>query len=159
MKPVEDPLSPSPYIPEEDDHEEQIKGSHATKLWTLDKEEEEEEEEEAAAASSVEQQDASSFQEEAVVEESTEPATTLPLQQEKEEDDSCVREKLKRHRTEVAGRVWIPEIWGQEDLLKDWTDCSAFDAALASNGILSARDALVRQGLKDTIGLSVGNSC
>ncbi|CAN0847026.1 Protein BIC1 [Linum grandiflorum] len=124
MKPVEDPLSPSPYIPEEDDHEEQIKGSHATKLWTLDKEEEEEEEEE-----------------------------------EKEEDDSCVREKLKRHRTEVAGRVWIPEIWGQEDLLKDWTDCSAFDAALASNGILSARDALVRQGLKDTIGLSVGNSC
>ncbi|KAI9127939.1 hypothetical protein K1719_000932 [Acacia pycnantha] len=31
---------------------------------------------------------------------------------------------------EVAGRVWIPEIWGQEELLKDWTDCSAFDAPL-----------------------------
>ncbi|CAN1277331.1 Protein BIC1 [Linum perenne] len=80
-----------------------------------------------------------------------------------DEEDSCVREKLKRHRTEVAGRVWIPEIWGQEELLKDWTDCSAFDAALGSNGIMSARDALVRQGLTttttiDPLGLSVGNS-
>lgn len=56
------------------------------------------------------------------------------------------RERLKRHRLEVAGRVWIPEIWGQEELLKDWTDCSAFDASLFPTGIVSARAALVQQG-------------
>ena len=32
------------------------------------------------------------------------------------------REKQKKNRVEVAGRVWIPEIFGQEELLKDWTD-------------------------------------
>ncbi|KAF8403287.1 hypothetical protein HHK36_011389 [Tetracentron sinense] len=56
------------------------------------------------------------------------------------------RERLKRHRTEVAGRVWIPEIWGQEELLKDWIDCSAFDAPLVPGGIISARAALVEEG-------------
>ncbi|XP_051149159.1 protein BIC1-like [Andrographis paniculata] len=64
-------------------------------------------------------------------------------------DDAAagVRERLRRHQTEVAaGRVWIPEIWGEEDFLKDWIDCSAFDAALAATPILSAREALVEEG-------------
>ncbi|XP_058739063.1 protein BIC1-like [Vicia villosa] len=56
------------------------------------------------------------------------------------------RERLKRHRVEVAGRVWIPEIWGQEELLKDWIDCTAFDAPLIPSKITMARAALVQQG-------------
>ncbi|KAL3358166.1 hypothetical protein AABB24_015353 [Solanum stoloniferum] len=56
------------------------------------------------------------------------------------------RERLKRHRIEVAGHVWIPEIWGQEELLKDWIDCSAFDSKLMNNNnIMSARAALVEE--------------
>lgn len=62
-----------------------------------------------------------------------------------EKEDSG-REKLKRHRVEVAGNVWIPDIWGQEDLMKDWIDCSVFDASLVSSRIMSARAALVAQG-------------
>lgn len=56
------------------------------------------------------------------------------------------RERLKRHRVEVAGQVWIPEIWGQEELLKDWIDCSAFDASVLNASIMSARAALVEEG-------------
>ncbi|KAL2503018.1 protein BIC1-like [Forsythia ovata] len=56
------------------------------------------------------------------------------------------RERLKRHRVEVAGRVWIPDIWGQEDLLKDWIDCTAFDASLMNNNIMTARASLVEEG-------------
>ncbi|MCL7033618.1 hypothetical protein MKW94_017703 [Papaver nudicaule] len=56
------------------------------------------------------------------------------------------RERLKRHRNEVAGRVWIPDLWGQEKLLKEWTDCSAFDTQLFPSGLMSARAALVREG-------------
>ncbi|CAA3011281.1 protein BIC1-like [Olea europaea var. sylvestris] len=56
------------------------------------------------------------------------------------------RERLKRHRVEVAGSVRIPDIWGQEDLLKDWTDCTAFDASLMNNNIMPARASLVEEG-------------
>uniref|UniRef100_A0A7N0TH57 Protein BIC1 n=1 Tax=Kalanchoe fedtschenkoi TaxID=63787 RepID=A0A7N0TH57_KALFE len=73
------------------------------------------------------------------------------------------RERLKRHRVEVAGRVWIPDIWGQEDLLKDWIDCSVFDESLAPKGIMSARKALVEEGRRAarscSSGLEVGTSC
>lgn len=56
------------------------------------------------------------------------------------------RERLKRHRVEVAGHVWIPEIWGQEELLKDWIDCNAFDSTLMNNNkIMSAKSALVEE--------------
>lgn len=55
------------------------------------------------------------------------------------------RERLKRHRGEVAGRVWIPDIWGQEELLKDWIDCAAFDAPLIPSRISTAREALVQE--------------
>ncbi|GMJ13910.1 Blue-light Inhibitor of Cryptochromes 1 [Hibiscus trionum] len=63
------------------------------------------------------------------------------------------RERLKRHRIEMANsRVWIPDIWGQEELLKDWIDCSAFDDCLVPGGIMSARAALVEEGRRATSG-------
>ncbi|KAL4558308.1 hypothetical protein LXL04_036506 [Taraxacum kok-saghyz] len=55
------------------------------------------------------------------------------------------RERLKRHRAEMAGRVWIPDIWGQEDLLNDWIDCTVFDSSLGNSSILSARKALIQE--------------
>ncbi|CAN6231886.1 unnamed protein product [Urochloa humidicola] len=60
--------------------------------------------------------------------------------------EESARERLKRHRTEMAGRVRIPDMWGQERLLKDWVDCTVFDRPLvATAGLLTARDALVRE--------------
>ncbi|CAN0916790.1 Protein BIC1 [Linum grandiflorum] len=56
------------------------------------------------------------------------------------------RERLKRHREEVAGRVAIPENWGQENLLSDWVDCTPFDTLLAPAGLSSARAALAAEG-------------
>lgn len=70
------------------------------------------------------------------------------------------REKLQRHRSDVAGQVWIPEIWGQEELLKDWIDCSAFDRSLVPSGIMSARDALVEECRRaNSGGLRIENRC
>lgn len=70
------------------------------------------------------------------------------------------RERLKRHRVEVAGRVWIPEIWGQEELLKDWIDCSAFDAPLVPHRIMTARAALVQEGTRANAGgFRIQNRC
>lgn len=56
---------------------------------------------------------------------------------------SSGRERLKRHREEVAGRVLVPEKWGKEELMKDWIDYSSFDKLLVPNGIRSAREALM----------------
>ncbi|XP_016455901.1 uncharacterized protein LOC107779912 [Nicotiana tabacum] len=71
------------------------------------------------------------------------------------------RDRLKRHRVEVAGHVWIPDIWGQEELLKDWIDCSAFDASLMNSNIMSARAALVedRRRANSSCRLRIENSC
>ncbi|KAJ4970830.1 hypothetical protein NE237_003929 [Protea cynaroides] len=70
------------------------------------------------------------------------------------------REKLKRHRKEVAGHVWIPEIWGKEEFLKDWMDCSAFNASLVPSGIVSARAALIEDGqASNSGGLRIENRC
>ncbi|KAI8563051.1 hypothetical protein RHMOL_Rhmol03G0083300 [Rhododendron molle] len=72
------------------------------------------------------------------------------------------RERLKRHRVEVAGRVWIPELWGQEELLKDWIDCTVFDASLRRSNIMSARAALVEEGRRvraNSSGLRIENRC
>ncbi|XP_022747470.1 protein BIC1-like [Durio zibethinus] len=70
------------------------------------------------------------------------------------------RERLKRRRIEVAGRVWIPEIWGQEELLKDWIDCSALDASLVPSGIISARAALAEEGRRaNSGGFRIENRC
>ncbi|WCJ34317.1 Protein BIC1 [Euphorbia peplus] len=69
-------------------------------------------------------------------------------------------ERLKRHRSEVAGSVWIPEIWGQEELLKDWIDCSAFEASLVPQNIMSARSALVQEGRRsNSSSLRIENRC
>ncbi|XP_062219211.1 protein BIC1-like [Phragmites australis] len=60
--------------------------------------------------------------------------------------EESARERLKRHRTEMAGRVRIPDMWGQERLLKDWVDCAVFDHPLAATtGLLTARDALIAE--------------
>ncbi|CAN1171381.1 Protein BIC1 [Linum perenne] len=56
------------------------------------------------------------------------------------------RERMKRHREEVAGRVSIPDNWGQENLLSDWVDCTPFDTLLAPAGLASARAALAAEG-------------
>ncbi|KAL0426538.1 UNVERIFIED_CONTAM: protein BIC1 [Sesamum latifolium] len=76
-------------------------------------------------------------------------------------NNSSGRERLKRHRVEVAGRVWIPEMWGQEELLKDWIDCTAFDATLMNSSIMSARASLVEEGRRSnsTTALRLENSC
>ncbi|KAK6247370.1 hypothetical protein QUC31_018935 [Theobroma cacao] len=59
------------------------------------------------------------------------------------------RERLKRHREEVAGRVLIPDKWGKEELLKDWIDYPSFDSLLAPNGLASARKALMMEGRRN----------
>lgn len=65
--------------------------------------------------------------------------------------EESARERLKRHRKEMAGRVWIPDIWGQECLLKDWVDCAAFDSSLMPKGVVSARQALVEESRRNSI--------
>ncbi|KAI3682418.1 hypothetical protein L1987_82388 [Smallanthus sonchifolius] len=55
------------------------------------------------------------------------------------------RDRLARHRVEMAGQVRIPDIWGHEDLLKDWIDCTVFDSSLGNKTIMSARAALVQE--------------
>ncbi|KAK8672145.1 hypothetical protein V6N13_110518 [Hibiscus sabdariffa] len=77
-----------------------------------------------------------------------------------EPDD--VKEEAMRgeSREEDNGRVWIPEIWGQEELLKDWIDCSAFDESLVPPGIMSARAALVEEGRRaNSGGFRIENRC
>ncbi|XP_050228672.1 protein BIC1 [Mercurialis annua] len=79
----------------------------------------------------------------------------------KVKEEECGRERLKKHRSEVAGKVWIPEIWGQEELLKDWIDCTAFDTPLMPNSrIMSAREALVQEGRRaNARTLRIENTC
>lgn len=61
------------------------------------------------------------------------------------DDQESTRERLKRHRREMAGRVWVPEMWGQEKLLKDWVDCAVFDRPMVPMGLLTARRALIAE--------------
>ncbi|KAE8729405.1 Tubulin/FtsZ family protein isoform 1 [Hibiscus syriacus] len=65
-------------------------------------------------------------------------------------DKDSGRERLKRHREEVAGRVSIPDKWGKEELLRDWMDCSSFDSLLAPSGLASARKALMAEGRRSS---------
>ncbi|MED6169210.1 hypothetical protein PIB30_019321 [Stylosanthes scabra] len=61
------------------------------------------------------------------------------------------RERLKRHREEVKGRVKIPEDWGQEKMMKEWIDYTTFDALFAPHTVIvAARDALIADGRKTT---------
>ncbi|XP_020553727.1 protein BIC1-like [Sesamum indicum] len=79
-------------------------------------------------------------------EEKKNTCTTVTVATGIENSCSSGRERLQRHRIEVAGRVWIPDMWGQEAFLKDWIDCGAFDASLVNSSVMSARAALVEQG-------------
>lgn len=70
------------------------------------------------------------------------------------EEEESGRERLKRHRVEMGGRVWIPDMWGQEEYLKDWIDCTTFDPPLISNSkIVTARTALVQEATRIQIPL------
>ncbi|KAJ9188675.1 hypothetical protein P3X46_000046 [Hevea brasiliensis] len=71
------------------------------------------------------------------------------------------RERLKKHREEVAGQVVITDTWGHEDFLKDWIDCSSFDKLLAPDGIASARQSLAAEGQKKSTSqrLRIGSRC
>lgn len=74
----------------------------------------------------------------------------------------CTRERLKKHRQEMAGQVWIPDIWGQEGFLKDWKDNNMFDRSLVPKGLVSARDALkeeCRRSANSNRSIRVQNSC
>uniref|UniRef100_A0A7N0U725 Uncharacterized protein n=1 Tax=Kalanchoe fedtschenkoi TaxID=63787 RepID=A0A7N0U725_KALFE len=62
--------------------------------------------------------------------------------------DGSGRERLKRHRNEVAGRVVVPDKWSQEEMLKEWLDFASFDALLAPKGFDLARAALVAERRK-----------
>lgn len=73
------------------------------------------------------------------------PAVECTVSNKKESAEECTRERLKKHRQEMAGRVWIPDMWGQEGFLKDWKDCNVFDRSLVPKGLISARDALVEE--------------
>ncbi|MBA0745139.1 hypothetical protein Gogos_007728 [Gossypium gossypioides] len=65
-------------------------------------------------------------------------------------DKDSGRERLKRHREEVAGRVLVPDKWGKEELLIDWMDYSSFDSLLAPTGLASARKALMTEGRRSS---------
>ncbi|KAL4571575.1 hypothetical protein LXL04_018337 [Taraxacum kok-saghyz] len=86
--------------------------------------------------------------------------TTPPPQHEPEAsvvvEEESGRERLKRHRVEMSGRVWIPDLWGQEDLLTKWIDCTVFDATLEKKSVMSAREALIQEGRST---LRIENSC
>ncbi|KAL8213821.1 hypothetical protein R6Q57_003270 [Mikania cordata] len=82
--------------------------------------------------------------------------TTKPPPPEVAAVEESGRERIKRHRVEMAGRVWIPDIWGHEDLLKGWIDCSVFDSSLGNKTIMSARAALMQEGRST---LRIKNKC
>ena len=66
-----------------------------------------------------------------------------------EVEEETGRERLKRHREEVAGRVAIPDKWGKEQMMKDWIDFTTFDALFAPHRlIVTARDALIADARK-----------
>lgn len=80
--------------------------------------------------------------------------TTTLMHKEKEASrnmEESGRERLKRHRVEMSGRVWIPDIWGQEDDLVKWIDCTVFDSCLEKSSIMSAREALIQEGRRSTM--------
>ncbi|KAL8526354.1 hypothetical protein ACS0TY_015536 [Phlomoides rotata] len=102
------------------------------------------------------------------------PAEPNKRKEEKKEEEETVapksdgtvegaagREKLKRHRVDVAGRVWVPDMWDQEVFLKDWADCASFDASLVNSSIVLARDSLMVEGRRANSSrlLRIQNGC
>lgn len=85
------------------------------------------------------------------------PGQYLVDSKDKEKDGG--RERLKRHREEVAEKVMIPDKWSQENFLMDWIDYSSFDKILAPNGIASAREALMADGRRRAQRLRIESRC
>ncbi|KAF3773123.1 hypothetical protein EJ110_NYTH56092 [Nymphaea thermarum] len=84
-------------------------------------------------------------------EEASSPQPPLPPQK-LTDSGNCGRERLQRHRNQVAGSVWIPDVWGKEEFLKDWTDCVAFDRSLVPSGLVSAKSALIEECRRSAAG-------
>lgn len=95
-----------------------------------------------AQASSASEEPAAQQKPPVVVKEEVEPEVPAAAAG---DDQESTRERLKRHRREMAGRVWVPEMWGQEKLLKDWVDCAVFDRPLVPTGLHKARRALIAE--------------
>ncbi|WOL17738.1 hypothetical protein Cni_G26531 [Canna indica] len=72
----------------------------------------------------------------------------------------CARERLKQHRMEMAGRVCIPDTWGQESFLKDWVDRRVFES-FSPERLASARSALVEDCRRGNAGcrVEIDNRC
>ncbi|KAK4779537.1 hypothetical protein SAY87_015643 [Trapa incisa] len=86
------------------------------------------------------------LQDEVAVEQLEDGRGGLESKQPRPLQDCCSREKLKRHRDGVAGRVMIPDSWGQERFMTDWIEYSTFDVLLGQKKISSAREALMADG-------------
>ncbi|KAH7283657.1 hypothetical protein KP509_34G018200 [Ceratopteris richardii] len=57
----------------------------------------------------------------------------------------CSRERLQRHRLQVAGKLRIPESWSGEARLREWADPADVDETPRPADILAARAALVSE--------------
>lgn len=101
----------------------------------------EEDEEEKAAKRTV-----------VITEEASTPPPPSPPPQKLTDTENCGSERLQRHRNQVAGSVWIPDVWGKEEFLKDWTDCVAFDRSLVPSGLVSAKSALIDEYRRSAAG-------
>lgn len=55
------------------------------------------------------------------------------------------RERLRMLRLEIGGQVCIPDTWGPENRLQDWSDCTSFAIAYVPAGLALARAALAEQ--------------
>ena len=90
------------------------------------------------------------------------PLTTIDVEMgERESELGGPRERRQSSRTDVARQVWIPDMWGQEDLLKDLIDCTTFDSYFVNrDDIMSARASLVEEGRRASSSrFRVQNSC
>lgn len=54
------------------------------------------------------------------------------------------RERLRRLRLEIGGKVCIPDTWDHESSLQDWFNCTAFTVAYVPPGLASARESLAK---------------
>ncbi|KAF3340844.1 hypothetical protein FCM35_KLT09688 [Carex littledalei] len=69
------------------------------------------------------------------------------------------RERLRRLRLEIGGKVCIPDTWDHESSLQDWSNCTAFTAAYMPPGLASARAALAEEARQSTTLLQLENRC
>lgn len=72
-----------------------------------------------------------------------EPGTSKPKKREAAPEEDCGVARLRKHRKQMAGRVSVPETWGKESMLKDWTGSAVIERPLVLEGLSMARRALV----------------